>query len=592
MPWGDPIDNSTTPKSASPMKGGWGAPIPFPKEQQQGLSPSPTGLIERGYETLAKPVTGALEKGQEFVGIPEWAAKPIAQTIVPQTATGAALTAAGFMMPELGAGKILGEAAGPVERFLGSHAGRLATMAGIGAGAEKLSGGSALTGAEQGAGGELLGQGLHGAASMVAHRAGLPAMLRDTTSKFGQALTKEMPWLGKVENTQDFADRFIHGGAHERALTMLHQTKTGIAQAAKGETFSIPMAENGWRPLPMTFEEADRALTDMQHHAYLPVGDPRTGTQAPDFSRVAAEARKIIVDKLNKIRPKLGDDYSNARSRLDAAFVLGGSPKFKRGGIFRDPRVFDRAHGAVSEPVMIERINKYSPDLQRSIGKKGVDNLLDTLRRGAKGEVADVPAGGRPNLRLGVNPVTGVPRPFMTLGQSYKAVGKTPKYFQPPHAPVEAATQNMISEMRAAQPEEHSPGPGVKALDKSRAEAIAPTPSASKHAEKTAEKLTKGKQPDVHKALNQGRLSMDETNKLVKHASATDPSSLVADVPLSEMLDALEKADPHERQVLIPLVIQRLKQELPQQQNKTLASNLSQRFQRIQQMPSQQEAKA
>lgn len=130
---------------------------------------------------------------------------------------------------------------------------------------------------------------------------------------------------------------------------------------------------------------------------------------------------------------------------------------------------------------------------------------------------------------------------------------------------------------------------GKDALDKFRAEHLAPTPSASKRAEEVNQDLEDQKKPPkVHNDLNRGRLSLDETNKLVQYASSKDASKLIAGLPLSEVLDALEQASPEEKQILIPLVMQRLKQELPQQKNKTLQANLTKRFQRIQQMPPQQ----
>lgn len=142
---------------------------------------------------------------------------------------------------------------------------------------------------------------------------------------------------------------------------------------------------------------------------------------------------------------------------------------------------------------------------------------------------------------------------------------------------------------RTNQPEKQAIGyapemsEGIDALDKSRAEAIAPTPSASERAEKISKDLEKGKHPDIHRDLTRGRLSMDETNKLVQHASSTDANKLVASpIPLSEVVDALEQATPEELQMLLPLVQQRLQQELPQEKNMTKVANISKRFQAVQ----------
>jgi hypothetical protein len=119
-------------------------------------------------------------------------------------------------------------------------------------------------------------------------------------------------------------------------------------------------------------------------------------------------------------------------------------------------------------------------------------------------------------------------------------------------------------------------------LIRSKAETMAPTPSASDRAEKVTKDLYKGKKPpEVHHDLNRGRLSMEETDKILKDASSNNIKSMIYGMPLSELLDDMEKASPQERELYMPLVLERLKQELPQQPNKTLQANLSQRYQKI-----------
>lgn len=132
------------------------------------------------------------------------------------------------------------------------------------------------------------------------------------------------------------------------------------------------------------------------------------------------------------------------------------------------------------------------------------------------------------------------------------------------------------------------PGPAIKALHQTRAEHLAPTPSASKRAVKVSTDVSRGKNPEVTHDLNRGRLSMDETNKLIQHASADDPMAMVQGVSLQDAMDALDVANPHERALLMPMVEQRLRKELPQEKNKTLQMKLAQRFKRLQSMPEQQ----
>lgn len=544
------------------------------------------GTLERGYESLAKPVTGAVERGAEYLGVPQGVAKFGAETLVPQTLTGAGLDVAGFALPELGAARAAGTAATLGERLLGSHLGRAAVMGGIGAGTEALSGGSPIAGFAQGAGGEMVGQLGHGALNLATHNLALPALLRDTTKNFGQALGEVFPWLGKMETSKDLADNFVRGGALKKATVLLQQAKDDAARAAKNEKFAVPVEWNAWKPQKLPFVEADKALTELNHRIYTPHGDPRSGANVPDFQHVAGETKKTIVDRLNQIKPGLGNNYDVARSRVDAAFTLGGSPRYPRSGLFGDPRVWNTRHGTIDPKFLTQHIDEQTGKLQRSMGEEGVNHIQDALKRGAQGQVADMPAKGEPQIRPGFSPTYSALRSLASFAGGYKPVGKLPATFEVPHSlSTEPITQNIISEMRASDSEEHSPGPGMKALDRSRAEHMAPTPSASKRAEKVGEELRKGKMPEVHHDLNRGRLSMDETDKLIKHASSTDPAAMVQNLPLSELLDALEQADPHEREILLPMVLQRLKQELPQTQNKTLQANLSQRFQRIQAMP-------
>lgn len=607
MPW-VPDD---TPSIAPVAKGRW-VPGPAPTRHDPTTAPAapagtlgslatelpkaPFGTLERGYESLAKPVTGAVEKGQEYLGVPQGAAKFIAGAVVPQTLTGAGLDVAGLALPELGAARAAGTAATLGERLLGSHLGRAAVMGGIGAGTEaasegSLSGKSLLTGFAQGAGGEAVGQGAHGVVGLATHNIFLPKLLRDTTKSFGQALGEVFPWLGKMETSKDLADNFVRGGALKKASILLQQAKDDAARAAKNEDFQVPvpalfgtMGEK--TTAPVDFQEADRQLTEMNHHIFAPSGDPRSGVAVPNWQHLAAITKKNIVDKLNEIKPGLGDNYDIARSRVDAAFTLGGSRRYPGSGLFGDQRVWNTRHGTIDPKFLSQQVDKHTGSLQRSMGEEGVNHIQDALKRGAQGQVTDIPARDEPQIRPGFSLPLTAARSIASFARGYKPVGKLPATFEVPHSlSTEYATQNIISELRANQPDEHSPGPGMKALDRSRAEHMAPTPSASKRAEKVGEQLRKGKTPEVHHDLNRGRLSMDETDKLIKHASSTDPAAMVQNLPLSELLDALEQADPHEREILFPMVLQRLKQELPQTQNKTLQANLSQRFQRIQAMP-------
>jgi hypothetical protein len=139
--------------------------------------------------------------------------------------------------------------------------------------------------------------------------------------------------------------------------------------------------------------------------------------------------------------------------------------------------------------------------------------------------------------------------------------------------------------LEGEKPPEQTPpkvGPGVKSLDTSRAETIAPTASATKRAKEVIADLGKGKNPDVHQDLQRGRLSLDETNKILKHGAKSNASALLDHVDLSDAVDAAEVANPEERKMLIPLVEAKMRQSFQGGKfNKTLAAPLARRLQTL-----------
>lgn len=123
-------------------------------------------------------------------------------------------------------------------------------------------------------------------------------------------------------------------------------------------------------------------------------------------------------------------------------------------------------------------------------------------------------------------------------------------------------------------------GPAIDSLHKSRAEAIAPTPSASDRAGEVAKDIRKGKVPKVHDDLDRGRLSLDEVNKLV--SPKKDATMLTQNVPLSEQMDAAEVGTPEEKKMLLPLIKQQMMAQFKDQNyNKTLAAGLAKRYQKL-----------
>jgi hypothetical protein len=547
------------------LSGGAGAAPPSGVTGGSALSGIVGGLAgapESTYEhQVAQPIDETLEK----IGLPKWAV----ENVIPQTKTGLGLDAASMAMPELKAGKVLGDAAGPIAKFVGGRLGRMATMGAVGAGAEAVSGGSPVSGAMQGMGGEAGAQAARGLGGMVTRRMFKGAMLNDTLSKFGASLTKAMPWLGKMQTSEDFG-KAMRGDGVNKALAVLRQGKSAVGKAVGGYHFNVPDVNDPTNMVNLPFHEADEMVTKLQRLSHLPVGDPRSGAIAADWHTIAAEARDRLVDQLNNINPKFARVYDKARKTADAAFTVFGHPSLQRGGLFRHDDIFN-PNGTLNQPLMVERVNKYANRLERSLGKGNVDNFLSTLRRGATGEVADVPhAGEATGATVHASP-TGHVMPRFHLPHSYEAVGQTPKYYEPPHAPVEAATQGIISNMRKQPQQPGTLGPSdMTGRDKSsalgnevnrmHAEKIAGTnnPTRVARVEHLNRQVVKGKQPNIQSDLRTGRLSMPALKRLLKMQDEKSAPALLKHLGPQDVQHLLALASPEERAWLEPLTRQRL----------------------------------
>lgn len=497
-------------------------------------------------------------------------AQEVAQFVVPQTATSAALTAGSMLLPEAKIAQKLGEAAGPVARVLGTRPGRIGAMTGLGAATGAATGEGALSGAAQGAGTTVPGEAIAGAAGMVGRRLGEGSLIRKTTADFGKALMRQIPWVGKLEKGSDFANAFIHGGAVEKAGNLLNSVKTTLGRRVQGHLFNIPIpTAQGVEVRALPFHEADALITQMQDHGFGVSGDPRGGVDSPNWRKLALQTRDRIANKLNDIQRGLGDSYLKARKQFDISKTL--TKMFKKEGLF--------VEGGLHQPELIGRMNKYAGDLDRSLGKSGAKDLLNTLRRGFVGEATDTPSKA---ATLGAHGSPFGVHFYAKPGHSYQAIGDAGALMNPPAGPIEAGLNEAIG-MASAPDENTGKGPGVKSLEASRAEAIAPTPSAAKRATEVTKDLGKGKNPEVHADLQRGRLSLDEVNKLVANGAKTDAMAMLDHVPISEAMDAVEVANPEERKMLLPLIQQKMRDSFKGQNfNRTLASSLARRLQKLQ----------
>ena len=124
-------------------------------------------------------------------------------------------------------------------------------------------------------------------------------------------------------------------------------------------------------------------------------------------------------------------------------------------------------------------------------------------------------------------------------------------------------------------------GPGVKSLQQQRFRDIAPVPSAADTAEKVSSAAASGKTPDITRELARGNVSIDEMKQTLQNVSNPDLGKMLDQVSLPDALSALELASPEERQMLMPLIEQRIRAEMPKIPNQTMQAKLAQRYQQL-----------
>lgn len=203
------------------------------KQKYQAVQEKYGKPAEQAYEKVAKPVTKAAAMGvEDWIVHPRWAtaegqkeimrqvhtpydqlpeySRDIAEMVVPQTIPDAALMATPWVMPEIEAGRIVGEGGTIADRLVGKNLARTGRellgnrLARVGAGGVVggvtggLTGQGALPGAVGGAAGFAIPEVAGKAISSVSRRVGgmgEGALRRETTENLGRELTRNYPWL-------------------------------------------------------------------------------------------------------------------------------------------------------------------------------------------------------------------------------------------------------------------------------------------------------------------------------------------------------------------------------------------------------------
>ena len=559
--------------------------------------------ISRGYHAIAEPATRAMTHVAadigEQVSHPEWSlgqgiqaieqnyytpaeklpplAREVAEFIVPQTVTGAAIQAGLGFMPEAGIARELGEAAGPVASAVGTRLGRIGAGTAIGAAGGAISGEGAGKGALQGAASMLPMETLGAVGGWAGKHMGEGSLIRDTTAKFGKAISDRMPWVGKISKGSEFASAFIHDGAVDSAGRVLERVKNDIGARTKGVPFMVPVpGPNGYQNQAMDFLAADKLITDIQKgHGYTIQGAEKGGATPREARALAFQIRDQLAADLNKFKPGLGDDYLRKRKMFDASMTM--TKIFKKDDLI-GPQ-------GLNQSELIGRLDKYSHDLERSLGKGAAKDLLGVLRRGFVGQGKDYEAA-----KGGVHAGMHIPfTPFHVYssragaGGKFNPIGEVPGYMRPNMGKVEAGINAEISRLRKPEDTPTKKTDFHRGLATKRAEAIA-GPHATKERIGSIKKVSKkieagttGKPPDLTNKLKHGVVSLENVRDMMDmHGGATDVASVFKGVSAQDAIGLLAKASENEKAMLLPAVAQKINDEgkgkPPQAQQQLMAA--------------------
>jgi hypothetical protein len=347
-------------------------------------------------------------------------ARKLAENIVPQTPG-----QAGRDIGMIAGGELLAPAEGASLAYkIGAPLGRTALTALTSAVGEKLAGGSALKGAEEGA----LQQGTGEAAAPAINflgSYGKTALNAKDVKNVGGLVSDLIPSLGDVSTVPKFDAAFRGGEATEKAGQKLGTLEESISKQLGKKPIGTMMVQTSGRT-PMTvrvkasFDDMVDKIRDLNRIGYAYSGDAQQKALAADARREAHDLTEELSSALNKQQPGLGDKFLKVRREYAKASL------FTR--IFSDPDLYD-ASGRLNMNTLQElAANRgsagFREDLIRVLGRDDTNKFLDKVYRNAPSTARDVDAGL--NMGLSFHPGTAMPRIFAhpRLGQK---VGEIPR---------------------------------------------------------------------------------------------------------------------------------------------------------------------
>jgi hypothetical protein len=580
---------------------------------------------EQFYEHyLARPANKAVAMGVEQIQHPEWtlaqgidhiqrdihtpyeqmpdSAKWWAENvIVPQDITSAGLDVLQFAMPEIGAERKLGEAAQWYHRLLGNRLGRTATGAVVGGLLGGATGQGVGQGAFQGAVGigvpELVGRGIES----VSRKLGRGSLIRETTAKFGKAITDRIPWVGKLETGDDLKQAFVWGGARDKIGKILADMKNTYEHDFANHLFDVPdVGPNGRIKLDasgniktrkMTFRDADNLRTDLQQDRGYVKGDPRYNADARHFQHSALAIRDSVANGMNAIKRGAGDAYRKTLKQYQISEAIG--KMFEK-----TKNLFHEKYG-INQPEMIDRMDRYALKLKAAMGEGPAKDLLNVLKRGAVGEGKDLPlkmarnewlkgffrrhgAGALVGGALGYlagYPTEGAMIGGLFGGERFDPAGNVRWTMRPQMDAAEAAVVNAIAGWQRHTKMRPEISPAITSAQKQRAQNVAgptATPDRVSRIQGHTQAIARGESPNVQTALNRGDLSIGNVRKMLDHSNLRVETAF-ADLSPQDAIHAFSQATASERQALLPALIQHIQNtggQMPPAQRQQMLAQL------------------
>ena len=374
-------------------------------------------------------------------------------TFMPQTPTQAALTAATIpmgwaetapeLLPEVEQGlEGLGAARQALRPYVSTVPRRMLGMAGVGAGASAATGDNPIEGAETGLEFQAPAEVLAGLAGGAGRLLGKKALLSQTENDISKAMAEKLPVKvgpGGLNTDRPFnlRDWKLPDKAFTEVQDMLRPERDMIHMdpRVRRERFWMPIVKGGGDPGSwdwgwMGMKNAEEQLTKLGELGYIKSGEWATRGYSRDARALFDKQRNYIAGKLPQ---DIREMWELTRDQSGAAAA------YRR--LFQETKAIDKNTGELDQPKLAAGIKVNWGDLQRQLGRDGVEALWDAatrakprgpLYRGSPyhGAYEDRPGHWKPRFHAGF----GKPG-FSILPETYKPIGNVPIWMYPPRAP-------------------------------------------------------------------------------------------------------------------------------------------------------------